>query len=401
MIKNFFLLSFQMAFLSLTSRYGLIRGGLGAGKTFCICMWAIMRAIQYPGSPGLIAANSYKQLHKATLKTALGILTDLGIKFKHNKNEQVVYLENGSYWYLYSLENYDDLRGIEVAYAIVDELAYSHLLAWNTLIARVRTKGYGPNEIRAGSTPKGFNFMYDLFAGPDKSPQYQEVYANPRLNHHLPEGYLDGLKANYSPLYYKQEVLGEYVATNTGRQYYAFNKDVHVFDTEVPRLLSLPSAGGVDFNVHPLTANLGWLLNGSYTVREQIYLENSNTFALAESLLQSNLRPQILYPDAAGTQRKSSSTQTDHDILRNAGFELRFTAKNPPIKDRINTVNWLFANNKIRIHSSCKDLINDFDRLTWESDDLMMGHSADGFGYWAHFETPMPRLAESSQQWSF
>lgn len=401
MNKYINMLVFQMAFLQLTCQYGLLRGGLGAGKTFTICMWAVMKAIQHPGSAGLLAANSYKQLNKATLKTALTILSDLGIKYRHNKHEQIVYLENGSYWYLYSLENYDDLRGIEVSYAIVDELGYSHQLAWNTLIARVRATGYGPNQVRAASTPNGFNFMYELFAGPERHVSYQEVYADPRLNHHLPEGYLDSLQANYSPLYYKQEVLGQYVATKTGRMYYAFNRDQHVFDAEVPHLMRVPAAGGVDFNVHPLTANLGWLLNGYYTIREQVYLENSNTFELAETLKTSKINPKVLYPDAAGRQRKSSASQTDHDILRNEGFELRFHAKNPAVKDRINTVNWLFSRDRIKVHASCVDLIEDLEKMAWDTTDPMRGHSADGLGYWTHYETPMERIKPTNQQWSF
>jgi len=311
----------------------------------------------------------------------------------------MIYLENGSKAKAHSLEAYDDLRGMEAAWAIVDELAFSSIKAWNVLVGRIRLKGYGPLQIRAGSTPNGFNFVYDMFAGPLKTIYHEEVYADTRLNYHLPEGYLESLTASYDPLTYRQEVLGEYVASTAGRKYYAFdrNNNVTAFDHSRFVLAGLESSVGVDFNVNPATAAIGWLWNGTYYIVDEIFQENSNTFNQVKEINEAGYGTKIAYPDAAGKSRNSSSTKTDHEIIREGGLEVRAPRKNPPIKDRVNTANWLFSNNKVIIHPRCKNLIRDFEEEVWEKNPDEIGHVADGATYWMHYETPM-RVEQEPQK---
>jgi hypothetical protein len=53
----------------------------------------------------------------------------------------------------------------------------------------------------------------------------------------------------------------------------------------------------------------------------------------------------IIYPDAAGNSRKTDdATKTDVLLLKQAGFAVSVNKANPPVKDRINTMNAAFRN---------------------------------------------------------
>ena len=399
MKKTYSLLPFQEEFIASESKFTALRGGLGAGKSFALCLWVIYRAVNYKGSKGVLCANSYSQLQRATLTTLFGLLDDIGIHYKYNKLEQMVYLENGSSIKAQSLEAYDDLRGAEYSYGAVDEAAYSSQAAWNVLAGRIRKKGYGPLQVKAATTPNGFNFFWDIFVGSATS-YHREIYADPRLNFHLPEGYLESLESSYDPLTYRQEVLGEYVASTTGRKYYAFDRTKHVREFDHTGLVSagIPANAGNDFNVSPITSACGWLLNGTYHVSHEIFRHKSNTFELAEQLKLLPIDVRTCYPDASGNQRRTSAPRTDHQILRDAGFIVKSLRRNPAIKDRINTVNWLFSQDRIIIHPRCEQLIKDLEAATWDNKDPDVGHITDALGYWNYYETPMIGKGEVKQR---
>ncbi|MDI4212243.1 terminase, partial [Pseudomonas aeruginosa] len=54
-----------------------------------------------------------------------------------------------------------------------------------------------------------------------------------------------------------------------------------------------------------------------------------------------------IYPDASGDSRKSvRASETDIALLKQAGFIVSAPAANPPVKDRINSMNAMFCNAK-------------------------------------------------------
>ena len=346
--------------------------------------------MDHPNSFGLLAANSFSQVQRATLTTMTRILDEAGIGWRHNKLDQMLYLENGAKIKIHSLEAYNDLRGIEFSHAGIDEVAFASQEAWNVVIGRIRLKRAGPLQVKCVSTPNGFNWLYDVFAGESKTRLHTEIYGDSRLNYHLPDGYLESLKASYDPLTYKQEVLGQYVASTSGRKYYAFDRNTHVkeFDSDRFAKAGLPAAAGFDFNVNPATAAIGWLINGVYYIADEVFQENSNTYNQCREVMQKPYGVEYAYPDAAGKSRHSSSTTTDHAILSNAGLAVRAPRKNPPVKNRVNTANWLLDKKKIIIHPRCKKLIRDFEEEVWEKNPADIGHIADAATYWMHYETP-------------
>ena len=109
----------------------------------------------------------------------------------------------------------------------------------------------------------------------------------------------------------------------------------------------------------------------------------------------------VVYPDASGNARKSSSTKSDHQILRDAGFQVIARRKQPPVRDRVNAVNSRFksASGEVRMTidtTKCKELTADLERVQWKGGDIDKSddertHASDGMGYAVEYLFPVNR----------
>ena len=357
--------------------YTLFCGGVGSGKTFAGALWAVMMSQKYPNCRGLITANTHSQLRKATLAELFSICDTLGIKYKYLVNQNRLFIGKAEIL-CYTMENPDNLAGPTVGWWWGDEVAFYRQLAFDKGAARVRdTKG--PCQIKFTTTPNGFNWLYEFFV--EKPGDYKTVIYSKTLDNldNLPDTYVKQLTEQYDKKMAQQELDGQFVNMNSGQVYYGFDRNVHVRQVELmPTDLLMV---GLDFNVHPLCGVFIARRGEMIYVVDELYLENSNTFQAAKEILQrySNRYMQIV-PDETGNRRKTSSNQTDHEILRRAGLEV-VPFRNPSVKDRQNNINRLLENKYIKIHPRCKHLIKDLEQLTHENDDDMLSHISDALGY--------------------
>jgi hypothetical protein len=298
----------------------------------------------------------------------------------------------------------------------VDELTYTQPDAWKRLEARVRDPRASHHQMFAVWTPKGFDWVYKRFISPKgKLPGHEAILATPRENFVVlakrPD-YYDQLKISYDDLFYQQEALGEYLNVYAGRVYHAYSEA-----NEFPDLRYVPEAGlcwALDFNVDPMTAIIAQHLNGRIHVLEELFLRNADTIALCERFQQCAdpyLRayqaanggaplPVTVYGDATGEAR-STSSKTDYDLIREffqgkGQFKVRFDypRANPPVKDRVNSVNAMLKNAtggiRTYVHPGCKELITDFYEVSWKQSDRFeldkvsdkkRTHLSDALGY--------------------
>lgn len=411
MQHNVNLLPHQMKFLRSKKKFVWLKAGLGAGKTFALAWYVITRMLDNPETMGLIAANSYDQLNKSILNELFKQLDTLKLSYNYNTLSKTLTLHaTGAVASVISLEKYDSLRGIEFGWVAIDELAYTREEAYNVVLGRLRCKNSKALELRASSTPNGFNFLYDRFgsggyisykATPDlhKDNYHQLISATAYDNFHLPNGYIDSLIAQYDPLLMQQEVLGEFINTQQGKVYWAFDRDKNLFFSKNPPIRLV---AGLDFNVNPMTAVIGNILSKEsvHAVGER-WLENSNTYEMRDELLKIQ-HLQELSPDAAGGARKTSAVKSDHQILREAGFTLLNQKANPLRKDRINNVNRFLSKGWLTIDPKNIKLIEDIEKHVHDEDDPSRGHITDALGYmlWAinpiRKSIPKPMVKEIS-----
>ena len=97
-----------------------------------------------------------------------------------------------------------------------------------------------------------------------------------------------------------------------------------------------------------------------------------------------------IYPDASGGNRSTNASQTDIQILEGYGFSNQSPRSNPPVRDRISSVQALLCNGKgesrLQIHASCRKLIESMELQSYTEKgepDKESGydHMADALGY--------------------
>lgn len=377
----------QYEFIYSDKPHVLFCGGVGSGKTFSGALWTIMMAKQYPNCRGLITANTHSQLQKATLAELFALCDKLQIKYKYLVNQNRVFIGE-SEALCYTMEKPENLAGPTVGWWWADEAAFYRKLAFDKGAARVRDKK-GPCTIRFTTTPNGFNWLYEYFV--ENPADYKEVIYSKTLDNldNLPDTYVEQLKAQYDTKMAAQELDGQFVNLNSGQVYYAFDRKRHVSNCEIKDTDLL--IVGLDFNVNPLcgvfVAKRGEML---YIV-DELYLTNSNTFQAAKEIIRRfPTRYLQVVADETGNRRRTSSNQTDHEIIRRAGLEL-VDFKNPTVKDRHNNLNRLFDRNYIKINPKCTNLIKDLEQLTHDNDDDMLSHISDALGYAAWKINPLQK----------
>jgi phage terminase large subunit len=366
----------QLDFIGSDESYTLFCGGLGSGKTHAGAIWAAMQCRNNPTVRGLITANSYSQLKKATLPKFFQILDEWGISYKYKSQDGVIEVGKATV-YAISMEKFDLLRGIEVGWSWSDECAFYREEAYNVLIGRIRD-ARGSCQWKGTTTPNGFNWLYKRFVEkPSKSSKV--VYGKTADNiSNLKPGYLDDLAAQYDKRLAEQELGGQFVNLNAGRVYHSFDRRLHVVPV---KRYSEQIFVGLDFNVHPMCGVYAFYRNGIIYIQKELYQENSNTFAAAKEIKETYQGEFLnVVPDATGNKRHSSSSTTDHEILRRAGLNVIAT-RNPSVRDRQNNVNRLLDHGKLYIDPSCTHLIAELEQFTHENKDEMLGHILDGLGY--------------------
>ncbi len=157
-------LASQARFHQSTARFKGFSGPIGSGKSQALCQEAIKLAYLNPGRLGLLGAPTYPMLRDATQATLFEILDKNRIPYEHNKAENMLVLKDTRSRILFRpVEEFERLRGTNLAWFGLDELTYTQEEAWLRLEGRLRD----PRAARlcgfAVWTPKGFDWVYRRF----------------------------------------------------------------------------------------------------------------------------------------------------------------------------------------------------------------------------------------------
>lgn len=379
------LLDHQLKFLQSQKKFTLLLAGIGAGKSFVGSHYAINKTIMEPGVTGFIGANTYSQLQRSTLAALFSVLNDVSIPFSYNQQKGLLRI-NETDIICATMENYEVHRGIEIGWAWLDEARDMRREAYDVLVGRLRHKKAKRHEIRLTSSPKGYNWMFDYFAGDNKTEQHELIQAASADNEFLPDGYVETLQLQYDSKFAAQELDGKFVNISQGRIYHGFDRKVHVMEYEHDPRYTIYV--GMDFNVSPMTAVIANVTDTHVYVFDEVYLKDSNTTEMAQYLSEKYGPNLTIVPDATGKALKSSAAGvSDHEILRRAGFRVLANV-NPFRMDRYNSVNKLFELKRLRISNKCNKLIKDLEQVSFkqgtnlpDTSDKNLGHISDALGY--------------------
>src|SRR3954470_24441911 len=205
----------QQRFHQSRARFKGFSGPIGSGKSQALCQEALKLAYLNPGRLGLLGAPTYPMLRDATQAALIEILENNEIPYEHNKAENtIVMLDTQSRILFRPVDEFERLRGTNLAWFGLDELTYTQEESWLRLEGRLRD----PRATRlcgfAVWTPKGYDWVYRKFIS-DPVSGYGVVLAEPFENRHLLGrigDFYDRLKESYDDKFYQQEVLGSYLS---------------------------------------------------------------------------------------------------------------------------------------------------------------------------------------------
>ncbi|HSR06350.1 MAG TPA: terminase family protein [Bryobacteraceae bacterium] len=203
----------QRRFHDSTARFKGFSGPIGSGKSQALCQEALKLAYLNPGRTGLLGAPTFPMLRDATQAALLEILERNRIPHEWNRAENFLVLrETGSRILFRAVEEFERLRGSNLAWFGLDELTYAPQQAWLRLEGRLRD----PRASRlcgfAVWTPKGYDWVYERFVEA-RVEGYETVESRPFENRFLLDkipDYYERLKHSYDGRFYEQEVLGQY-----------------------------------------------------------------------------------------------------------------------------------------------------------------------------------------------
>jgi hypothetical protein len=399
----------QQKFHDSEARFKGFSGPIGSGKSQALCQEAIRLSYQNPGRTGLIGAPTYPMLRDSTLASLTEILETNDLPFVLNKADYVLTMKDSqSRMLLRPVEDFDRLRGTNLAWFGLDELTYTQEGAWLRLEGRLRDPLAKRHCGFAVWTPKGFDWVYRKFIS-HPVEGYEAIQARPYENRFLldqvPDFY-DRLKASYDETFFRQEVLGDYLNARGGLVYAAFRRDQNVADVEMNPALNLYWA--LDFNVDPLCSLVAQEFMGEIRVLDEIVLRRSTTEHACEEFERKFGRPQagvVVCGDANGTSTHTASDSTDYQVIRRyfseRGVKLRMNTpkSNPSVRDRVATVNAKLCSAagdvSMMVSPRCRELIDDFEQVAYEEEstqidknkDRKRTHASDALGYliWREF----------------
>lgn len=412
-------------------RWVALIGGIGSGKSYCGAAWACSRAMLDPSARGLITANNFGQLSRASLITLAEVCRDFDIPLEPWRgsvedtalaiaNCQRCYIgPDKAFVYVLSMNSFQGrsqaARGLQVRWVWSDETAYSSEKSFLTLDGRL---GRGPGTMKGigliTTSPCGFNWLYDRFGDPNRSDERKNLYLMFSMSTRenvaaLGEDYITALEANYSDELAQQELEGAFISTVSGRAYKYFSRSKHALQGADAEIIqydpTLDLHLSFDFNYSPAVCVLAQLRGQEIHFFKEFYCLDSDTWELSSLVTdwideQGHEADIYIYGDATGAARSAASRLSNWDIVFDAfksidfilGHRLhkRFDKVNPPVVNRINSCNCLFIADRVYVDlAECPELVKDWEMVTLNGEgidkaDILRTHLSDAAAYLMH-----------------
>jgi hypothetical protein len=393
----------QKKFHDSKARFKGFSGPIGSGKSQALCQEAIRLSYLNPGRMGLIGAPTYPMLRDATQVALLEILDASRIEYEHNKAENTVVIRDTRSKILFRpVDEFERLRGTNLAWFGLDELTYTQEESWLRLEGRLRD----PQATRlcgfAVWTPKGYDWVYQKFIA-DPVRGYKAVVAAAFENRYLldkiPDFY-ERLRDSYDEKFYEQEAMGSYLSMDGGRVYNIFCRHDHVKPVTVRP--DLPLLWALDFNVDPMSSVIVQVCGDQVQVVDEIVIRRGSTAQACGEFLRRYPRHDagvVIFGDASGFHQQTTGL-SDYEMVRehfqvHSGMRVsyRVPKSNPGVRDRVNLLNSQLRSAagmvRMLIDPRCKELIKDFEQVSYKADsnqidkdrDRLRTHLTDALGY--------------------
>jgi len=369
-------------------------GGYGSGKTYTLVVKQVLLCFRSQGFTHLFLEPTIPLIDDVALPTWNLILEKYGIPHTFRVSPRPVFkllLPGGETPILLrSMENYERLIGVNAASIASDETDTTRQEVAEKAMIRLQGRVRVGNcpQIAAASTPEGYGFMYTFFE--EQKADNKRLYrGKSEDNPYLDKDFVEDLKSKYHPQLVKAYLNGEFVNLESATVFYEFDRTKHTTGVFLPEPAER-IVFGADFNVGQCHALYGVIRAGQRGQELHCFAESkvADTFALVTHLQHKyprHLAAGLItcYPDASGSHDSTSSTQSDHEILRGAGVKVVAERRNPYVAETLAHANVHMHRNLVFLNpTTCHDTINAVER--WSYDPKTLKPSKGGATDYSH-----------------
>jgi hypothetical protein len=301
------------------------------------------------------------------------------------------------------MDEFERLRGTNLAWFGLDELTYTQEEAWLRLEGRLAgSQGKAPVRL-CGLDAQRLRLGLPEVSWRSRSSGYEAIVAPPLENQYLLQqipDYYERLKDSYDDRFYQQEVMGLYLNLHAALVYASFGRNENLADLSLEP--GLPLLWALDFNVDPMSSLVVQSVRGKVRVLDEIVLRHATTAEACERFLERFPKSPagiVIYGDASGNQRQTTGA-SDYDMIRDY-FRVHSTilvtykvpSSNPSVRERVNLTNSRLRSAAgdigLMVDHKCKELIMDFEQVSFKADtyqidkdrDRLRTHLSDALGY--------------------
>ena len=395
----------QWDFLTSDKTINGLVAGFGAGKTHIFIRKTLLNMFKRTNSSGVsngwIIYPTYELAEELFVEPMKEIFERNGINYTYNIQKHKFTTPYGI-MKIYQLQKPQRIIGAELTFIGFDEFDVESWkncdIAYKKAIGRMR--GSSDCEIYIVTSPEGFHYTHHQFVENDNDSKAL-IHGKTTDNVYLPDSYIDLLEQNYDKSMLQAYRDGEFVNISALSTYHSFERSKNVQKCEYDR--SHPVRIGLDFNNDPMCSILFHTYKTEPKVRifDCISLSHQGQGDLLTSRICAVIKDKypnhqyIVYPDASGFQRHTSAMFSDIDLLKQAGFKVNVRKSNPPVTNRVNSVNKMLEGNII-IDPRCKALIQDLEKVTnkqgtrdIDKSNKLLTHMTDALGYAIEWEFPI------------
>jgi len=376
----------QYDFLTSTKKHTGFVAGFGSGKSYIGTLKSLYKIIS--GVPKTAYyLPTYGDIRDIAFDGFPTVAEALGYDFKLNKTDKEFTLLDGKTEIgkvlFRNMSEPESIVGYQVGYTLIDETdilkqqimdkAFKKILGRNRLIVPVEDEEViieyistqitpegtyfhsGKmmlcyiNSIDVAGTPEGFKWFYDRFVTRRNANTDLLIKASTYSNlHNLPDDFIETLRSQYPSELFEAYVNGEFINLTTGTIYKYYNRitnESREVDNGAEELFI-----GQDFNIGGCVS-IVYVKRDDDIVAVDEYESYDTNMIIQNTKVRYPNRIISFYPDASGNAKKTSASETDITMLRNAGFKVLVNGRNPSVKDRHNISNNKFEKGQLKVNS--------------------------------------------------
>ncbi len=344
-------------------RFRVCCNGRRWGKTTLAIEEIKARSI-YESKRVVYIAPTYQQARDIAWEQLKKQLDPITLNVNESRLELKIHTKNGkeSIIFLRGWEAIETLRGQAFDFVVIDEIASMRNFwqSWQEVIRPTLTDTKG--EVLFISTPRGFNHFYDLYnleldlkKGMDFKSFHFTSYDNP----YIPKDEIEKAQQEMTEDAFAQEYLADFRKTE-GLVYKEFDRNKHLFEDGPIKVIEY--LAGVDFGFnHPAAViHVKRDYDGSYWVTEEWVKTKRTEVQIAEYVY--SCRFNRVYPDPENSSAIEVLNQ--HNVA-----VMEVVKGKGSVQTGIGKVRELFKQNRLFIHKSCINLINELETYSYPDKD--------------------------------